>query len=798
MLRKGRGFAAVAVSMLALGIGANTAVFSILQGTLLRRLAYREPGRLIDILDESRREARFSKLFASYGDYREYRRHARTLEQVAGTTWAVRQPILTGHGATRAVLALPTTETFFDTLGAAPELGRTFLAADAEGGCTVVLAHGFWAKTFGGDREIAGKTIALDHQECAVAGVMPASFAFYPAAAQMWRAITPDLVPNLDAMPLFLVGRLKPGVSPEAAQAELASLHAALHTGGTEGQLRPAVDGLQDEFTFLAGRNLRTTVWLLMAAVGLVLLVACVNVANLLLGRSLARSRELAVRSALGGGRARLARQLLTEAALLAAMGGACGAGVADAALRYFRAVNPVELPVGAEVALSLPALLFMAGVSMATALLFGLAPAWRLSRVNLNDALKSGGRGGVAGGGRSRAVRVLVAVEMALSVILLAQAVLLMQSVLRMGGERLGFQPERLYTMTVTLPAGRYRTARERARFYERLEQAAAARSGIREAAVGTAAPPFFGGNNALEVLGRPFARDTAVHDTGTAWVSASWFGAYGVALRGGRMFDTHDTAESQAVAVIDEALAREYFGSEDAIGRRIRVVSDRGDAPWLTVVGVAASLKHTTLFQEMSWTESATVFRPLAQQTPEGAVSLALRTAGDGVPVGAEVQRAAAAIDGDAAVGEAQAVEASLARVLAYPRFRAVVFGAFAAFALVLSAVGLHGVLSQLVEQRTQEIGVRMALGARRQDILRLIAWQGGVPVLAGLAAGLGTAMALGRTVTALLYGARMQDPWTLAGVAATLWVAAAAGMAMPARRAAATDPLEALRQE
>ena len=377
LMLQSKGFAAVAVLTLALGIGATTAAFSIVNGALLRPLPYRDPERLTEILDQSLHERGFNKLFPTYIDFRTYSQHAQSFESIAAITWAVKSPILTGHGETRNVTAMPVSAGFFDLLGVRAQMGRTFAASDESRGCSVVLANAFWTSAFGGDPRIVGKTLTLDDKPCAVIGVMPASFAFYPAAAQMWPLITSDR-PGLAKLLAVSLGRLKPGVSLVAAQAELSALHASLHAGDAERDFGPAVDPMQEELTWLAGRNLRTTLWVLLGAVGLVLTIACVNVANLLLGRSIARSREFAVRAALGGGRMRLFRQLLTEGLLLSAMGGALGVWFAFEAVRYFRAVNPVELPVGAEIMIDARVLLFTLLVSILTALVFGAVPAWR------------------------------------------------------------------------------------------------------------------------------------------------------------------------------------------------------------------------------------------------------------------------------------------------------------------------------------------------------------------------------------------------------------------------------------
>jgi putative ABC transport system permease protein len=478
-LWKARAFSLLCVAVLGFEIGADTAAFSIVEGALLRPLPYRDPGRLIDILDESRRETRLSKLFASAADFEAYRLHARSFEQLAAATWAYRPTILSTAGVSHQVFAVPVSANFFATLGVAPEVGRDFTAEDARG-CAVMLSRTAWTEYFADDARVAGRTVALDREVCTVAGVMPARFSFYPPAAKMWRVMQPGF-----SAPLFLVGRLRPGVTLAAARTELAALHAGIaHPDPIEREFSPAVNRLQDDFTWLAGRNLRATLWMVLGAVSLVLLIACLNLANLMLGRALGRSREMAVRAALGGGRARLIRLLLAEGMVLGVCGGVLGVALADTLVRTFRAANPIELPAGAVIELHIPALVFAAAVSVATVALFALAPAWRASRTDLVAALKEGGHAGVSGGGRSRAVRALVAAEVALSVVLLAGAGLLLESVLRMSREPVGFDPEGVAYAGFTLPEGRYAEPAARLQLFEQL----AAKAGAAEAALGSA----------------------------------------------------------------------------------------------------------------------------------------------------------------------------------------------------------------------------------------------------------------------------------------------------------------------
>jgi predicted permease len=791
LLRKSPGFALTAAVMLALGIGANTAVFSIIDGTLLRPLPYRAPEQLVAIWDHSVRESALAKIFASYNDFVQFREHARSFEQQAAATWATgTHPILTGHGPGRTVMAVPVSAGFFDLLGVAPALGRTFTANDAAKGCSVVLAHSFWNSPLGADPRIIGQTLNLDRRPCTVLGIMPPGFSFYPTAAAMWSVITPDFVPAPDKLIVGIFGRLKPGVSAQAAQAELVALHQSLHRAdGQERDIAPEVFELQSEFTWLAGRNLRTTLWLLLGAVGMVLLIACSNVAILLLGRSFTRSRELAVRAALGGGRSPLLRQLLTESLLLSALGAALGVAAAVIALRSFRALNPVEMPVGAVVSISRPVLFFTLALACLTSLLFGLAPAWKSSSVSLSDAFKRGGRSLLTGYGGARLSKALIAGEVALSVVLLAGAALLIESVARLGSTPLGFQPDGVVSAGLSLPEKAYADPERRLHLYKEIASNVTALPGVADAALASSLPPYGNASQSLEVFGRPLAGDAAVHDVVDLTVTPGYFRTLGVQLLRGRLFTEHDRVDTERVALVDAALAKEYFGDGDPIGRRVRIRNDREPNRWATVVGVVATERRVIVYQEMNWIEPPTLFRPLAQH-PGRSVSLVVRAAGT-----PGIREAIGRLDSDIAVGGLEPLRQKITAFLAYPRFRALVLGAFAAIALMLAAMGLHGVIAQFIAQRTHEIGLRLALGARPAHVTTLVARHGGMPVLIGLAIGLASAMTLGRLLAGLLYGVQPHDPITLTAVSLALVVAALVAIAVPARRAARTDPMVTL---
>jgi putative ABC transport system permease protein len=556
----------------------------------------------------------------------------------------------------------------------------------------------------------------------------------------------------------------------------------ALHrSDGQERDLAPMVADLHGEFAFLAEARLRATLWILLAAVAFVLLIVCLNVANLLLAQAFARRHELAVRAALGSGRGRLARQLLTEGLLLAAAGGTAGLAVAWAAIRYFRASAPIEMPPGADVRMSWPVLAFTVAISVATALLFGALPAWRASRLDAIESLRAGRGSALAA--PQRMMKALIAAEMALSLVLLAGAGLLMRSALRMGAEPLGFVSRGLVTASVKLPVERYPDAGRRLQFYDRVLQALGD-----NAVLSTGLPPYGLAIATLHITGLELSGSNYV---GHQSVSPRYFQVMGERLLRGREFTGRDRASSEPVVIVNEALARRYFPNADPIGLRIALNDPSETNPWRVIVGIVADEKRAGGFDRVGWSEMPMAFQPLAQN-PERSASIAARGSGAGL------RRAVAEIDETAAVGEVETMDARLGRMLAYPRFRAALLGGFAVFAVLLAAIGLYGVLGQFVAQRTQEIGVRMAMGARPADVLWLIACQAGAPLFAGLVLGLAGASALSRSLVSLLYGVQAGDPATFAAVSLALIAAGAIAVFFPARRAAGIDPMTALRNE
>jgi len=794
ILRQKPGFTAIAALTLALGIGANTAVFSIVHAVLLQPLPYQDPQHLVVIWDVEAKNERGMPIFASFHDFEQFRRYAHSFSSISAATWAGAGRVWTHGGISKNVLALPATADFFATLGVQAALGRTFGREDEkQGACAVVLSHGFWKEKFHSDATAAGKTITLDDQLCNITGVMPEKFSFYPRQAQMWRLVEP----HPKERPIVGVfARLKPGVTVAQAQAEVGALHRSLHLADkSEKDVLPAVFNLQDEFTMLAGPKMRETIWLLAGAVLLVLLIACLNVANLLLSRSLARARELAVRTALGCSRGRIVRQLLTEALLLAWLGAIPGVCLALVAVHVFGRISPIELPVGAEVEMNLPVIAFCLALSMGTTLLFGLLPAVRGSRLEVNQTLKAAGRNPANQGGRQVLAKTMVTAEMTLSVMLLTGAGLLLNSLLRMNSADLGYEPRHLIYVSTTLQGSRYGGQEQRANFYRRLQQR------LQEIgqpiAISSNLPLYGDGRDEVEIDGKASGATQSRAGAGVQSISPEFFDVFRTHMISGRGLDQRDRADSEPAAVINAALASRLFPDGQALGKRIRLKESPVDRPhsWWTIVGVVANQKYLMLLHEMSWTASPVIFRPLAQDPTSTAFVVGRTARGE---LGRQLQNAIAEVDRAVPAGDVETVEAGLSRSLSFPRFRAILLGSFALTAILLAAVGLHGVLSQLVSQRIPEFGVRMAVGARAGDLFALVAKQGGWPVLGGLVLGLGSAWALQRVLATFLYGAVAVDPLILAGALLLLFLSAGGAIFLPARRASRVDPAIALRHE
>ncbi len=793
-------FTTVVVLTLALGIGATSAIFSIVDAVLLQPLPYRDSNKLVVIWRHPTHNKGVDA-FDTYRDFEAWKSRSHSFEQLAMATWARGGKIFSGRGSARGVMAMPASLDFFTLLGVPPELGSTFQKDDLNRGCTVVLRHRFWKSALGGDNAIIGKSIRLDDQNCTVVGVMPPDFTFYPDVVSMWLLVTPgnEIVRDAGNSAVGVFGRLRPGVSIGNAEKEVRSIYADVHRHDIQSEdLVPAVHPLQKEFTFLSGANLRLSLLVLFGAVSFVLLIACVNVANLLLGRSLGREKEFAVRFALGAGRVRLIRQLLTEGLLLSFSGALLGIGLAIGVVHIFRVTNPIAMPPGTVVSVNMSVLAFTAGLAVLTALLFGLVPAWKASQVDLNESLKAASRGASRGLAARSAGKALVVVEVMLSLVLLAGAGLLIKSAVLFASVPLGFSTDHVSGMGIELPSWRYLKPEQRGLFYDEVLRKANQIPGIGAVTLTTFFPLWGGGQSIdFSIEGRPAPSRTNQPSTLHQAVTPGYMKVMKVALLKGRNFDGHDRRASEPVVMINQQFAKKYFPHESPIGQHIKIGESGDKAPWLTVVGVTADQKDFDFFHEMSWANDPMLFRPVSQEEPFK-VSVFLRGSGNLGRLQAAVRKQILAIDRDVPVTEAETLRHRYSKVLAYPRFRAVLLGVFAGLALLLASVGLYGVLSQLVAQRTHEIGIRMALGAQKADVLLLIVRQGMVLAGLGITAGLAAAWFLTRFLRSLLYRPDANDILTLAGVSFLLLFAAFLAAYIPARRAARVDPTVVLRYE
>jgi putative ABC transport system permease protein len=797
-LRNQPGFTAVAVLTLALGIGASAAVFSILDAVLLRPLPYQDSSRLVAIWNSELRNPG-TKIFAPYRDFEEFKSRSRSVETLAAVTWARAGEILTWRGSAHQVLAIPATVEFFSLLGVPAAMGHTFAAEDQQRGCTVVLAHPFWQTDLGSPADIVGGALVLSGKPCTVIGVMPPGFEFYPKQTSLWTLITPD---SRYAQKPFdsdvgIFGRLRPGVSLWSAEREFVGLHQHVvqesPAGSWVAETTPIVRDLRAEFTWMAGRNLRTSVLILSGAVALLLLIACLNVANLLLVRSDHRQRELAIRTALGSAHSRMVRFLLTESWLISSAGAIGGILLTAAALRYFNSRSPIELPAGTKVGLNLDVLLFCVALAVLTGFLCGWIPARRVLRVELNEVLKQSARTSL---GTARTGYGFVVGQAALSMIMLVAAGLIIESLLKLSSVPLGLEPQQVLTAQISLPASSYPTPGQRAAFYANLLAAIAALPGVEQAALCSAVGPYNGSpSSQLTIEGQPpFENLEAIN---RVEISDDYFRALGMARLRGRDFDSRDRAESRPVAIVNEQFVRAYFPQQDPLGRQIKLGRPGDEAPWLTIVGVVGSEKRTTVYQEMAYVEPALVYLPV-NQVSGTSMGLVVKTARDPLALSRVLPRQISALDPSVPVYDMRTMNQRYSEFLAYPRFRAILMGILAALTLMLAAVGFYGVLAYMVTLRTQEIGIRMALGAQREEVLRTVVLRGTKLAFIGVCSGTIAGLILSRTVRSLLYGLTANDPATFAVSALLLISVALIACYIPARRAANVDPLVALRYE
>ena len=805
---KNRGFTALVVLSLALGIGANTAMFSVIHQVVWRPLPYRDSGRLA-LLCERHLPRGYRQTMVAAANLFDWRARNTVFEDLAGEAYETFN--LSGAEAPEHLHGAYVTANYFSLLGVSPALGRTFAAGeDQPGHSLAVLSDGLWRRRFGADAKVVGSPINLNGKVYTVVGVMPREFrCFNPTTVtgrptgdvqpQLWVVyqFTPEESQNRAAKYFLGLGRLKPGVTFVQAQNEMSAIAERL------AQEFPRQNGWGVNVRSLPEQivgGARPALATLLGAVAFVLLIACANVANLLLARSAARAKEFAIRAALGASRARVIRQLLTESLLLAAVSGGLGLALAEGVVQALRAFGPANVPRMDEVALDAPALGFTLLVSVVTGLLFGLAPALQAARTDLNESLQAAARGAVGGFRRQRGRRLLVASEVALALMLLAGAGLMVNSFARLARVDPGFAPGRLIAFDVALSDTRY------AELSTRVAAAGALRARLREipgvVSVATACGLPFGTmlNIGTRVSGE--SRAAAVPGEqfiGVGWrlVSPEYFRTMNISLRSGRAFTEQDTTRSAPVAIINETLGRKLYPAEDPVGKRINVHSSTTNLAlstnWCEIVGVIRDVKLTGLDAPVQ----PEVYRPDLQDC-FWMLSVVLNTTLPPASVARLAQAKALAVDREMPIYNLRTMDRAITDSIAARRFTMSLIGIFAALALSLTVIGIYGVISYSVGQRTQEIGIRMALGAPRRAVLALVLREGMGFVGVGLVAGLAGSLALSRVIASQLFGITATDPLTLAGVVALLAGAAFLACLLPARRAAQIDRLVALRNE
>ena len=800
-LRRNPAFAAVAILTLALGIGANAAIFSVVNTVLLRPLPWGEPGRAVMIWSKW---TAFDKTWVATGEVVDYRRRAKTLSEVAA--WAEGQVNLTGDGDPERVSSGSVSANLFSTLGVRAMVGRTFSAAEdvRNGPNVVVLSHALWSRRYAADPGIVGRTIQINGNACEVTGVMPPGFVLptdyqNPEPSQLWLPLQMDPAStDHGSHGLYAAARLQPGASVRQAADELHGIAVAMTDEGLyprQMQFDTVVLSLTDEVV----GNVRRAIWLLFGAVGFLLLIACANVANLLLARAEGRQREIAVRAALGASRLRVMRQLLTESLLLTGVATTVGLALAFAGVRFVGWWNPANVPRVADVAVNLRVLLFTAGVAVVTSLVFSLAPAVRALRVDLTDSLKDGAQGASSGGGRQRYRHALVVIEMALAVVLLVGAGLMLRSLWALQRVHLGFDPSQVLTMRLSLPVASYQTPEQVVDFYSRLLDRVRAVPGVRTAGAVRALPL----GSTIGDFGVRVEGFTPAPGTGAKgdWqiASAGYLEAIGERVIRGRSITPDDKTDAMLVALINEEMARRYWAGRDPIGGRFQIGGGAQNRPFITVVGVVADVRHNGITQAVK--EKFYVPHPQWHTSVGNAIrtmTLVMKAHGDPQALASPVRQIIRELDAKLPVAEVRTMDEVVAATLSAPRFTGILLGVFAALALALSAIGIYGVLSYVVSRRTREIGIRVAIGAGRGQVLRLVLGSGVGLALVGIFVGLAAAALLSRVITTLLHDVQPGDPATYATVAGVLTVVAIVASLVPAWRATRVDPVKALKAE
>jgi putative ABC transport system permease protein len=781
------GFTLIALIALALGIGANTAIFSLVNAVLVQPLPFPEPDRLVWVWNNT--PGGGNRASVAPLEFLDYRAQNKTFEEFAAT-FSIPNPInLTGSGDPERLTSAAVTGNYFKALGVNPLLGRTFVLDDEKTGNEhiAILSYGLWQKRFGGDPNIINKTIVLDGQTSPIVGVMPEGFEF-PRNAELWIPMNFDRPGMQQRKAHFLrpIGRLKPGVTLAQAQADtdvvanrLAELYPETNTGW---KLR-----LVNLKEHLVG-NTKPTLFILLAAVAFVLLIACANVANLLLVRAASRHKEIALRTALGASRLRIIRQMITESLLLAFLGGLLGVALAGWGVDLLVALSADNLPPTAHVKIDATVLAFTLLISIITGLLFGIAPALRTMKLSVSDSLKEGGRGVGEGVSRNRTRSVLVIVESAVAVILLVGAGLLIRSLIKLQNIGPGFEAQNVLTMRLELPEKKYPSIDKTTGFYTDLESRVAVLPGV-ESVGFISELPMTGQPNDMpyRVEGRGGPTDFEFDDDFRR-TSKGYFSTLGIPLLRGRNFTDQEVRDSAKVIIVSDLLVKQVFPNEEPLGKRlVLALSEKS----FEIIGVVGDVRHRALEAQ----PSPAMYFPTFDG---GWMNLVIRTKGEPTNLATAVRREVRSIDRDQPIADVKTMNEWLANSVSAPRYRTLLLTIFALIALVLASTGIYGVMSYSVTQRTHEIGVRMALGARHFDVLKLVVRQGMSLVFIGVVIGILAAVALTRVLDSVLFEIRPKDPLTFTVVAVVLPVVALLACYIPARRATRVDPLIALRYE
>ncbi len=796
MLAKNRIFTLVALLTLALGIGANTAIFSVVNGIVFRPLPYASPNQLVGVWTKDVQRPG-SQYPTSLPIFRDWEQQSQSFSGFAA--YASNRFHVSGNEGPDEIRGLFATSNFFDVMGVRPVLGRALQSTD-ERQYVVVLGDALWRRRFNADPNILGKTISLNSETYTIIGVMPPSFRFPAPDVEVWGSLAPvyalasgekstvgDWINNRSLRGYRVVARLKDGVIVSQAQGEMNTISERLakdypdSSGGTGVVLVPL-------HTQIVGTYQKPLV-ILLVVVGFILLIACANVANLMMARTAARDREIAIRRAMGAGRFRLIRQLLTESVLLAVLGGTLGVLLATWGVQILLSFTPKEIPRLEAVSVDRWALLFTFAVSIGTGVLFGLAPAWHARNLSLNETLREGGRG-IAGQARVRRMRgLLVVSEIALAVILLVGAGLMLKSFQRLSDVDPGFNPDHLLTMSVALQFINYQDAAKQVAFFQTALERVRALPGVVAAGASTSLPPIYIQNsNGFTIEGRPEQPGTVPPSAIYIPATPGFIEALQLPLVAGRTITDADTAQAPGVVVINKTLATRFFPNEDPVGKRMTTGGIQR-----TIVGVVGDAKYQGLGLEAG----PQTYVPHAQ-SPFPGMRVIVRTSTDPLSLVGAVRSQIQSVDSEEGPTRFATMEQLVSESVSQPRFNAFLIGLFAVLAFILSAIGIYGVVNYEVTQRTGEIGIRMALGAKSADVLRLILRQGLVLTVAGLLAGVAGAFALTRFLSGLLFEVKPTDPMTYVVVSVLLGVVALAACLIPARRATKVDPLVALRYE